>query len=196
MTRYDAHDAYCYPDSGVLRNQANLTDQAALDAFEADITAVRLLELSQTPAAGTFDLAHLQRIHHTIFQDVYDWAGELRTVDISRGSSRFANVRQIVPYARTVFMALAAEGWLKNCTLPQFSARLAHYLSEINALHPFREGNGRAQPAFATQLAAQAGYELDYAGLTQEEMYPVMAASFAGDENPLADLLAKRLTSL
>lgn len=193
MSRYDAGDAYCYPGSDVLRNKANLTDQAALDAFEADITAARLLQLSQQPLDGTLDLAHLLRIHHAIFQDVYDWAGQLRTVDISRGTSRFANVRQIVPYAQAMFTKLASEQWLQKCGREDFAKRLAHYLSEINALHPFREGNGRAQRAFASQLAMRAGYALDYTGLTQETMYPVMATAFAGNEQPLADLLAHRV---
>ncbi len=196
MPRYDAHDTYCYPGSSVLRNKAGLTDQASLDAFEADITAARLLELSQDPPAGTFDLDHLRKIHRAIFQDVYVWAGELRTVDISRGESRFANVRQIIPYAQTVFAALAKERLLRGLQPSKFSARLAHYLSEVNALHPFREGNGRVQRAFAAQLAAGAGYAIDYDGLSQDEMYSVMAAAFAGDEQPLALLLRDRITRL
>lgn len=157
---------------------------------------MRLLELSQLPLAGRFDLKRLQKIHHAIFQDVYDWAGELRTVDISRGANRFANVRQIIPYAQTVFAALKQERFLQNLDPLPFAARLAHYLSEINALHPFREGNGRIQRAFAAQLAAQAGYALNYGGLTQEQMYPLMAAAFAGDEQPLTQLLADRSVRL
>ena len=196
MSRYDAHDAYCYPGSGVLRNKAGLTNQASLDAFEADITAARLLELSQDPPVDTFNLDHLRKIHLAIFRDIYDWAGELRTVDISRRDNRFANVRQIIPYAQTVFAALAKEHFLRGLQPSQFSARLAHYLSEVNALHPFREGNGRVQRAFAAQLAAGAGYVIDYDGLSQDEMYSVMAAAFAGDEQPLALLLRDRITRL
>ena len=196
MPRYDAHDAYCYPGSSVLRNKADLKEQASLDAFEADITAARLLELSQDPLAGTFNLDHLRKIHRAIFRDIYDWAGELRTVDISRGENRFANVRQIIPYAQTVFAALAKERFLRGLQSSPFSARLAHYLSEVNALHPFREGNGRVQRAFAAQLAAGAGYAIDYDGLSQDEMYAVMAAAFVGDEQPLALLLRDRIAKL
>lgn len=196
MSRYDAGDVYCYPDSSVLRNKANLTDQAALDAFEADISAVRMLELGENPVQGQFNLAHLQAIHHAIFQDVYDWAGQLRTVDISRGSSRFANVMQIEPYAQVVFSALAKENWLKGCAPEHMAGRLAHYLSEINALHPFREGNGRAQRVFAAQLAARSGYMLDYSDLTQEQVYAAMASAFHGNEQPLAALLEQRLSPM
>ena len=139
---------------------------------------------------------HLQRMHRAIFQDVYEWAGELRTVDISRGQNRFASLRQIVPYARNLFAALAQERWLQGLDAALLAARLAQYLSEINTLHPFREGNGRVQRVFAAQLAVQAGHALSYAGLTQEDMYPVMVAAFSGDEHPLARLLEARLAVL
>jgi cell filamentation protein len=72
-----------------------------------------------------------------------------------------------------------------------FADRLAHYLSEINAIHPFREGNGRVQRLFISQLAEQAGYTLDYSSLNQTKVYPVMQASFIGNEQPLAELILK-----
>lgn len=196
MSRYDADDTYCYPGSPVLRNKADLTNQDDLDAFEADITALRLVDLGENPVRGEFDLQHLQRIHYVIFQDVYEWAGQIRTVDISRQNSRFANVRHIESYAQSVFADLARERWLKDCNLDQAAQRLAHYLSEINALHPFREGNGRTQRVFIAQLAQEAGYQLDYADLQQEQVYPAMEAAFHGNEAPLADLIRRRLSDL
>lgn len=75
MSRYDGSDCYTYPGSEVLKNKANLHDQVALDAFEADATAIRLLEIIEHPIEGNFDLAHLQAMHFHLFQDVYDWAG-------------------------------------------------------------------------------------------------------------------------
>ncbi len=76
------------------KNKGGITDQALLDQYEADFTAVRLLELAQNPIQGAFDLAHLCKIHEYLFQDIYEWAGEIRRVDIIRGDSRFCNVRQ------------------------------------------------------------------------------------------------------
>jgi len=72
MSRYDGSDSYTYPGSEILKNKADIRDQAALDAFEADATAIRLLEMIEKPIQGTFDLAHLQAIHHHLFQDVYE----------------------------------------------------------------------------------------------------------------------------
>ena len=162
MSRYDADDVYCIPGTAVLKNKAGITDQDQLDEYEGDFTAIRLLELTQNPVEGSFDLAHLCKIHQYLFQDVYEWAGEVRTVDIIRGDSRFCNVRHIQSYSNTVFSALAAEKYLVNLEPKVFANRLAHYLSEINAIHPFREGNGRVQRLFISQLAEQAGYSLDY----------------------------------
>ena len=191
MSRYDADDVYCIPGTAVLKNKAGITDQEQLDEFEGDFTAIRLLELTQNPVEGSFDLAHLCKIHQYLFQDVYEWAGEVRTVDIIRGDSRFCNVRHIQSYSNTVFSALAAEKYLVNLEPKVFANRLAHYLSEINAIHPFREWNGRVQRLFISQLAKQTGYSLDYSALDQAELYPVMQESFLGNVKPLADLIFK-----
>ena len=97
MSRYEA-DSYCYPESDVLRNKLDIRNQAALDAFEADATAIRMVELIESPITGGFDFKHLLALHYHLFQDIYDWAGEIRTVDISRENSRFANVNHIENY--------------------------------------------------------------------------------------------------
>ena len=174
MSRYDGSDSYTYPDSEILRNKANLRDQVALDAFEADATAIRLLELFEHPIAGEFDLTHLQAIHKHLFQDVYDWAGQLRTVDISKGSSRFGNCELIESYLGQQLAKLSGENILIGLQPVSFIQRLAHYMGEINAAHPFREGNGRVQRAFCAQLAEQAGYFIDFAEASREEMYAAM----------------------
>lgn len=195
MSRYAGSDTYVYPDTKVLRNKADIRDQAALDAFEADATAVRLLELLANPVQGTFDLDHLCAIHAYLFQDIYDWAGKLRTVDISRAGSRFANFGLIEDYLGKKLRGLAAEGYLRGLSPDRFIARLAHYMAEINAAHPFRDGNGRVQRVFCSQLAEQAGFFIDFDLVDRDEMYGVMVASFNGDEQPLAALL-ERVTAI
>ena len=189
MSRYDADDVYCLPGSSVLKNKAGISDQDLLDQYEADFTTIRLLELAKNVVEGRFDLDHLCRIHGYLFQDIYEWAGKIRTVDIIRGESRFCNVRHIQTYADTVFSSLKAEDYLRQISKEQFAARAAHYLSEINAIHPFREGNGRVQRLFMSQLAENAGFSLSYAALGRAEMYSAMEAAFFGDEKPLATLI-------
>ena len=193
MSRYDADDTYCYPGTDALRNKAEITNAQDLDTFEGELSTLRSIEILENPIAGQFDLAHLQRIHLALFQDVYDWAGKIRTVDISRGNSRFANVRFIESAANDIFTKLARENWLKGLDAVALSKRLAHYLSEINALHPFREGNGRVQRIFISQLSQSAGHQVDYSGLEQEEIYRAMELAFNGDESILANLILERL---
>ena len=193
MSRYDADDTYCYPGTDVLRNKAEITNAEDLDAYEGELSTLRSIEILENPIAGQFDLAHLQRIHLALFQDVYDWAGKIRTVDISRGNSRFANVRFIESAANDIFNKLARENWLRGLDADTLSKRLAHYLSEINALHPFREGNGRVQRIFISQLSQSAGYQLDYSDLEQEQIYRAMELAFNGDELILANLILERL---
>ena len=193
MSRYDADDTYCYLGTDVLRNKAEITDANELDAYEGDLSTLRSIEILENPIAGQFDLAHLQRIHLALFQDIYGWAGKIRTVDISRGNSRFANVRFIESAANETFKKLARENWLKGLDADPLSKRLAHYLSEINALHPFREGNGRIQRIFISQLSQAAGYQLDYSDLEQEQIYQAMELAFNGDESILANLILEHL---
>jgi cell filamentation protein len=196
MSRYDADETYCYPGTDVLRNKAEITDANELDAYEGELSTLRSIEILENPLAGQFDLALLQRIHFALFQDVYDWAGKIRTVDISRGNSRFANVRFIESAANELFNQLARENWLKELDASTLSAGLAHYLSEINALHPFREGNGRVQRIFISNLSQAAGYQLDYSDLEQEQIYKAMELAFNGDESILATLILERLDKL
>ena len=114
---------------------------------------------------------------------------EDRTVDISRGTSRFANASLIKSYLGGVLRKLPVENWLRGLSPEAFVARLAYYMGEINATHPFREGNGRTQRVFCALLAEQAGYFIDFESVDQAQMYRVMIASFNGDAKPLEALL-------
>ncbi|WP_165909775.1 putative adenosine monophosphate-protein transferase Fic [Variovorax guangxiensis] len=154
-------DPYSYPGTRVLRNKQDIRDDAKLTEFEYEATALRAAELREKPISGKHDLAQLQATHKHLFQDVYEWAGELRTVNIAKGGSQFAQPAFIESQARSLTKELEKEGNLRGLEKPEFVDRLAYYYSEYNALHPFREGNGRATREFIGQIARDAGYELD-----------------------------------
>jgi fido (protein-threonine AMPylation protein) len=103
MTKYSGHDHYLDPASGVLKNRLGIADPAALEQAEAALVATRSYELSQSSLQGAFDLAHLQAIHRYLFGDLYEWAGELRTVDISKGDHLFAHHAHIASAAAPIF---------------------------------------------------------------------------------------------
>lgn len=195
MPKYAGGERFKYPGTEVLINKAGILTQEALDAFEADVTAVRLIELLDSPIKGDFDLPHLQAIHRHVFQDVYDWAGELRQVDIQKGSSKFGNWSLVPSYLNKELKKISKDNFLIGTSPEKFIPALAHYLSEINSAHPFLEGNGRVQRAFCSQLAEQAGYFIDFKQIDRDEMINVMITSFNGDEKPLATML-ENITSI
>lgn len=187
MNKYDSHsDSYTDPTTGVLKNKLGITDAAILDKQEADYVLMRSLELAQNPVHGKFDLEHLKAIHRSLFGDIYAWAGEIRNIDISKGTSRFANVNYIEPAAAAIFKELSAENFLAGLSVEKFSDRAAYYLGEINALHPFREGNGRAQREFINHLAYKNGFLIDWKNMNQQEMIQASIESLHGNYSKYA----------
>jgi cell filamentation protein len=155
-----ADDPYIYPGTDVLRNRLDIRDAADLAEREAALSAIRIAQLERRFIPGGFDLAHLKATHRHIFGDVYPWAGQLRTVRISKGGDLFALPEHIDPYLMRLFADLARDDLLRGLRREQFVERLAHHYAELNAVHPFREGNGRAQRAFLGQIAKTAGHPI------------------------------------
>lgn len=181
---------YCYPDSDVLKNRMGIRDKEQLGRLEKRLTMLRILELIDKPIQGKFDLKHLQSIHKYIFQDVYEWAGKIRKVDIAKGNM-FCNVRFIESQAEEIFGKLKEENYLKGLGEKKISARMAYFFSEINALHPFREGNGRCQREFSRTLALGAGYVINFANVSREEMLKASEDSFLCDYKRMERLFAR-----
>lgn len=196
MSRYSSRDSYVDPQSGVLKNRFGITDQAALDQVEADIVAARSYELRQQPLSGNFDLPHLQAMHRYLFGDIYEWAGELRTVDVSKGNSRFAHHNFIRDAGNQIFQGLSREQCLAGLDLNAFSDRAGYYLGEINALHPFREGNGRAQREFISHLGYENGYVIEWQNITQDQVLQAAIRSYNGDSLQLAGLIRENTRPL
>lgn len=178
MGKYEGTDHYLDDATGVLKNLLGINDEGTLSQAEASFVSWRSMELFENPLRGQFDLTHLQAIHRYLFGDVYAWAGEIRDIDLSRGATYFANHAHIVSAARPIFAELAAERHLAGADASQFSERVAYYLGEINALHPFREGNGRAQREFINHLAYKNEFEIAWTNITRENMIQASIESF------------------
>ena len=179
-------DPYCYPGSHVLKNRLDIREQAGLDAFETLITAQR----GEEPLPnGRLGLAHYRALHRHLFQDVFRWAGNWRTVRIAKGGSMFCYPEHIDGEMRKLFAGLSEERFLRDLPAPEFARRSAHLLAELNAIHPFREGNGRTQLTYLTVLAARARHPLAWERMQPKAMLAAMVASFKSDETPLAKLI-------
>ena len=179
-------DPYCYQGSDVLKNKAGHVDPAALEAFE---TAMTFARANEPLPAGRFSVAHYRAVHHHLFQDVYDWAGKFRTVRLSKDTSTFCYPEYIARQMKSLFARLRQERFLKDRTSAVFATGAAHFLAELNAVHPFREGNGRTQLTFLALLADRAGHPLDLERLDPDATLQAMIKSFNGNERPLATLI-------
>ncbi|WP_235318385.1 Fic/DOC family protein [Planococcus sp. CAU13] len=181
---------YCYPESDVLINHFSIMDDDKLKEVEKVYSLLRLSELNLKKPADPVDLAAFIEIHRTILQDVYPFAGELRKEMISKGSSSFAHPDHIETQLHRIFNELEEENYLKNLPREQMIQRLAHFLAELNALHPFREGNGRTVREFARQLMANAGYQLDWEKIAgPAEIINAFVDSFNSTNDRLENLL-------
>jgi cell filamentation protein len=183
---------YCYPNSDVLINKLGITDKDALDVAEIELSQARIDQYE--PNFDDISLSALQTIHFHLFQDLYDWAGDLRTVDISKGNTRFANASRIEPEANKLFRQLAQENHLIGLPRAQFLARLAHYFGELNVIHPFRDGNGRAQRLMFEVIGINAGFALRWAPIGHAEWVEANIAAYNCRLEPLIELLNRALT--
>ena len=180
---YDVDDeTYCYRGTGVLKNKAGLRNQADLDRFEAVMTAQRFEE---PLPSGHLTVAHFKAVHRHIFQDVYPWAGRFRTVRMRKGFSPFCYPEHIPREMMRLFVRLKSLGHLTGLEVSAFATGAASFLATLNAIHPFRDGNGRAQAAFLLLLASRARHPLDMSRFEPEAFRAAMIASFAGEEGPL-----------
>ncbi|EAH5118086.1 cell filamentation protein Fic [Campylobacter coli] len=148
---------------------------------ERMITNKKALELGKNPIKGNFDYQHLKDIHKALFEDVYTWAGQDRMqMGLKEKFAKYAPngaIINFVPgkeldkYSKIIFDELAKNNYLKNSKdLNHFAKNLAKFMGEINALHPFREGNGRTQRIFLNELAKNAGYKLDLNLIPKDKM--------------------------
>lgn len=182
---------YCYPNTNVLKNKLGITDLDKLQTFERKLTMLRVAELLNNPIEGHFDFSHLKAIHHFIFQDIYEWAGEVRKVDIAK-AQMFCNVKFIDNEANRIFGELKNDlKLMPNLSQEVFIKKIAYYFAEINALHPFREGNGRSQREFIRQLAIHNGYLIKFSLVNDDEMLKASLDSFMCDYESIEQLISK-----
>lgn len=179
-------DPYADPVTGVLRNKLGLDTAEELAAAEREITHAALILIRESPVLATYDLPHLCTIHRRIFGDIYEWAGQIRTVAIAKGNL-FCLPQYIESSSAGIFGTLRRENFLRGLERGPFIERLTFYLGEVNAVHPFREGNGRAQRAFFEQLARDARFTLDWQHLDTARNIEASAAIMRGDAEPMRE---------
>lgn len=172
---------YCYPNSNVLINKLGIRNQRELINAEVELTYLRLKEMEEKPVKGKYDFKHLKNIHKYIFQDIYTWAGKVRTVEIGKGNM-FCTTLYIDEYARSVFEKYHKQCYNAKNNFNKFIKVLAENYGDLNALHPFREGNGRAQREFARLICMDCGYKFTLYHVKHKQMLNASILSFKNKE--------------
>lgn len=179
----------CYPGTAVLINTLNIRDQADLDAVEGTIVPAKAALWEAAPLAEGFDFEHYCSIHRFLFEDLYEWAGKPRTVDIAKKGTQFCPAAQIESTAKAIFARLKKQNFLVGLNRLHFISAVADLYERTNELHPFREGNGRTQRVFLSQLARHAGYTLDFARVDPDDLMIATIQSASGVDDFLKELL-------
>jgi cell filamentation protein len=184
------------PATGVLRNLVGARTREALDIAESELCLARASELVESPPSIAGDLNDLTAIHRHLFQDVYAWAGQVRTVDIYRDESApFLPVSFIPRAAAFCAEELQRDRMLRELGRQKFIERLAYHYDALNHIHPFREGNGRTQRVFWSQIAEQAGWRLDWTNVTGAvNDRACRVAADTGDLTPIREMFDQVLS--
>lgn len=167
MDKYGVgQDKYCYLGTDVLKNKLNIHDAQVLSNAERDFTllAVQDLEFCEPP----YDLSYMQLLHKKIFGFIYDWAGDIREVEISKADTRFCTIHRIEPEAKKIFATLHKQNYFKKLSEAEFINAISELYADLNLIHPFREGNGRVQRLFFEHLVLHNDYIIDWNVVSKE----------------------------
>lgn len=152
----------CYEGTTCLINKLNIRDERILASVESKITLAKIAVLEENPIEGDLDFNHYKEIHRFIFEDLYDWAGCIRTVNLSKKGTDFIEYQSIPEIADKIFLRLRKANYFQNLEFDSFIENIVDFYCATNMLHPFREGNGRTQRLFLKQLIRKDGYELEF----------------------------------
>ena len=190
---YEARNSiYCYKDREVLVNKLDIRDNKKLEDIERKIVLAKLYELRQNQQIGSFDIQHFIGIHKFLFEDIYPFAGFLRNENIAKGNFSFAEWEYIEDQLKKLLQQLKEENFLQNLDRSTFIRRLCYYMTELNVLHPFREGNGRTIREFIRQLAYKNGYLLNLKNIHPKDMLNACIRSVV-DTTQLENIISKCL---
>lgn len=186
-------DPYTYENSDVLINKLNIRDEALFDEAETqfNILAAMGIEFDSPP----YDFAYFCQLHKWLFDDLFEWAGHCRTIDISKDDTRFCHVSRLAQEATRLFNQLEAERYLVGLPFDELIERLAQYYCDINVLHPFREGNGRTQRILFEHIVINCGYNINFSGVTAEQWLNANIQGVVCNYKPMQDLFRRCVTT-
>lgn len=189
----DPISADCYEDTTCLINKFGIKDEKKLSQMETLITTAKCKELEVNPIDGDFGFEHYKAIHKYIFEDLYDWAGLVRTASISKKGTVFTLPESIEPLADRIFTGLQKENCYIGYDNDQYIESIVDFYCRTNMLHPFREGNGRTQRVFLTQLIRHSGHDINFSTIDTDELMIATIQSANGIVDYLRNLFRESI---
>ena len=166
----DALTSDCYEGTTCLINKFNIKDENILKDLETTVTFGKITEYSINPLFDTFDVNHYKAIHKYLFEDIYEWAGEYRNVDMNKKGTKFAKADSINDLMNSCFKRLHDNKFFQGFSFDGFIDNIVDFYCVTNMIHPFREGNGRTQRVFLTQLINLNDYDIDFSEIDTDDL--------------------------
>ena len=186
----EAATADCYDGTTCLINKFGIKDDKQLSFVESQITFAKGSELENNPIKGNFDFEHYKSIHKYLFDEIYYWAGQIRKVNISKKGTKFAKADEIEQLADACFSRLKSKNYFKAQKFDEFIENITDFYCVTNMLHPFREGNGRTQRIFISQLIRNAGYDIDFLDINTDDLMTATIQASNGVDVYLKEIFA------
>ena len=176
----------CYEGTTCLVNKLGIRNEDKLAEIEAQITFAKAVMLEETPIDDDFGFEHFKKIHEFLLCDLYEWAGQVRTVDISKKRTKFLDAASVESIGTKCFSKVK-EGYFENLPFDEFVKRIAEFYNDVNYIHPFREGNGRTQRIYFAQLIRHYGYDINFADVDTDELMIATIQASSGVMDFLVD---------
>lgn len=187
---YEGAEFYCYPNTKILINKFGIRDEQKLNDIERELAYLKAVKFEEEPPYPIFDFEYYCNIHKFLFEEIYEWAGKIREGEFMfKGDSMFYRGQYIESGFTDFYNRLKKEDFLKNLKKQEFCERMAYYMGFLDAIHPFREGNGRTMRLYFNQLAQNAGYKLTFSKVTKEQLHVADVEAFNTNYAPLIDVL-------
>lgn len=180
----------CYPDTTVLINKLDIRNQKMLNVAELRIVISMTMKIEKEIKFNNVDFNFYKNLHKQLFDDLYEWAGTVRNINISKKGTVFCNSDDIERIGKLKFDRLKSLNFLKNTPKDQFLDELTELYHDLNMLHPFREGNGRTLRLFITLLVRNAGYNLNFSECDSDMLMIATIKAAQGDLGMLREVFS------
>lgn len=185
--------ANCYAGTTCLINKFGIKNEQTLAQIEADITFAKAAILESEDIHIPLDFNYYKYIHRFLFEDLYDWAGKLRTIDISKKGTSFCPAKQLETLCENCFKRLVDNDYFSGLDRSKFIEEVVDFYVTTNTLHPFREGNGRTQRIFISKLIKYNGFDFDFSNINHDELMSATIHSANGVNDYLIGIFDKEI---